>query len=942
MFREFLGLFGHVRRPQHRSAAARRAGRPYRGWLRVEELEARLVPSWTVSTFGGVFRAVEGSNPNTPLTVTVLNGQDAILANGQTFTSSPALHNRIEIDGNGNGATVTVQANLTAVTAVLRGNSTANVGNGSLSGIGDTVYLENPPDHNVVNIDDHNDSAAHTATIGTFATGQSTGYLAGVSPGIIEWVSADTSQANIVLGPGTSTVNVEGVSAPTVVSNRATATVNVGSGGSLSGILRPLFLENPPSFDTVNIFDQNDSAAHTATIRNPVSLNELTGVAPGIIRWVSADTSQANIHLGPGTSTVNVQGISVPTTVFNQALATVNVGFNGNLSAIQATLLLENEPSFDTVNIFDQNDFAAHTATISTVTRPGDSSLGQLAGVSPGVIRWDYLDTSQANIHLGPGTSTVNVQGIGVPTTVFNQAFATVNVGLNGRVSGILRTLLLENEPSFDTVNIFDQNDLDPHTAFISTVTRPGDSPLGQLAGISPGVIQWDTWDTSAVNIHLGPGTTIVNVLGTGVLTNLFNVAAATVNIGSGDSVADIQGALRLENELGYDTVFINDQADTTARTAIIDTLFRDRDTPLGRLTIHGVAPITWDDPYTSSVTVNTGSGGAAVTVLSTSPTTAVTVNGNPAAVNALGDANLDTTWGILSTNAGFFSNSAATVHFTGFGNLSGDSSNDIFNFLTDGARITGTIYGGGGSNTLDLSAMSVDLTVNVLRANVGYIPGVVGEFDFIQNVTTGSGNDRFVFRDGASLSGTVDGGGGSDTLDYSSGWSGNTLVNLQTGTASGIGHVSNVQNVLGASGGGAGFYNILVGNGGNLLQGGFGRRNLLTAGGAASTLIGGDDDDILIGGTTAYDAEADMHSLIAIMNYWANTGYFDPYATRVNNLLYGVGVPVLDAAHATSNGGGNLMQGNGGGAGELNLFYGDLALDSYDWDPATETFVSV
>jgi hypothetical protein len=36
------------------------------------------------------------------------------------------------------------------------------------------------------------------------------------------------------------------------------------------------------------------------------------------------------------------------------------------------------------------------------------------------------------------------------------------------------------------------------------------------------------------------------------------------------------------------------------------------------------------------------------------------------------------------------------------------------------------------------------------------------------------------------------------------------------------------------------------------------------------------------------------------------------------------------------------LMQANGGGASELNLFYGDLALDSYDWDPANETFVGV
>jgi hypothetical protein len=69
-----------------------------------------------------------------------------------------------------------------------------------------------------------------------------------------------------------------------------------------------------------------------------------------------------------------------------------------------------------------------------------------------------------------------------------------------------------------------------------------------------------------------------------------------------------------------------------------------------------------------------------------------------------------------------------------------------------------------------------------------------------------------------------------------------------------------------GRNGGGAGVYNVLVGNGGNVLTGGNGRCNLLIAGSSASTLHGGDDDDILIGGRTAYDR--DVASLMAIMDY--------------------------------------------------------------------------
>jgi hypothetical protein len=48
--------------------------------------------------------------------------------------------------------------------------------------------------------------------------------------------------------------------------------------------------------------------------------------------------------------------------------------------------------------------------------------------------------------------------------------------------------------------------------------------------------------------------------------------------------------------------------------------------------------------------------------------------------------------------------------------------------------------------------------------------------------------------------------------------------------------------------------------------------------------------------------------------------------------------VHVLDATTVTGNGLGNTLTGNAG----LDLFYGALALDTYDWDPATETFVSV
>jgi hypothetical protein len=107
----------------------------------------------------------------------------------------------------------------------------------------------------------------------------------------------------------------------------------------------------------------------------------------------------------------------------------------------------------------------------------------------------------------------------------------------------------------------------------------------------------------------------------------------------------------------------------------------------------------------------------------------------------------------------------------------------------------------------------------------------------------------------------------------------------------------------------------------------------LLIAGVSAGTFVGGNDEDILIGGTTAYDR--DLASLQVIVAYW--TGPED-YGTRVANLTTGSGSPLLDATTVTANGGGNTLTGGPG----LDLFYGNLVLDTYDCDPATETFIPV
>jgi hypothetical protein len=249
-------------------------------------------------------------------------------------------------------------------------------------------------------------------------------------------------------------------------------------------------------------------------------------------------------------------------------------------------------------------------------------------------------------------------------------------------------------------------------------------------------------------------------------------------------------------------------------------------------------------------------------------------------------------------------------------------------------------IDGGSGTNTLQ--GPDRDTTWQITGSNAGSFTGGVS-FTSMQNLVGGAGADTFQFADGAGVNGVINGGGGTNALDYSAYASSNVVVDLQTAFATGVGgSIANIENVTGASGGGLGFYNILVGDGGNYLKGGTGRRNLLIAGASASTLVAGNDDDILIGGTTVYDQEADMHSLIALMTYWSSTTD-DFFATRVPNLLSGNGVPLLDPTTVTDNGGGNTLLGHTLSNTNHVLFYGsDPSQENTDYNPATDWWVPV
>jgi hypothetical protein len=834
--------------------------------------------------------------------------------------------------------------------------------------------------------------------------------------------SADyTSATTLDTGPGQDNVNVKGTSSAggsqgTLAVNTTTSpggggnnVVTIGNNGSLAGITNPVTVYNVPSRDQLVIDGHADATDHPNVV---IAATGITGLAPAALNftsysistltvkgssgnntyWVGGTPAYASMTLDTGGSTdplkgvnnVNVGATSAPLAVTTTTglggggRNVVNItNLAGTLAGIQAPVSVTNPVSYDTVNVFDGLDTTPHTATIDTV---GSSGRLTLSGASaPAPITWAYSDTSAANIWTGSGTAAINVLGTGTTTNLFANAPATINIGSSGgpgSLAGIHGPVNLENEGGPNTVVINDQNDASAQTAVVRTVTRPDGPAMGQLhfqGTAVPADISWDYDDTATATINTGSGGINVTVQGTSApTTTIINGNPAATNMLQGPNATtswNVTGANQGNFSSDLASATFTGFQNLTGGNVWYNSFTFANGATLSGLLDGGQGIGTLSLAYSSDLTVNitgydagnvrTASGGGVVFAFSRIDSVATgsannnrfvfsnsgritAINGGTGTNNTL-DASAVTssqTVFIYGVNAGTVP--GMVFEFANIQNVISGSGNNTFVF-GDGARLDGSADGGsGGTNTLDATPYTTGRPFSITGASGGAVAGMVGTFGDFQNVIgAGSGGNTFAFSDGGSLAGRLDGGVGvNNLLDYSASWSGNVIVNLQTGQASGVaGRVSNIVNVTGASG--AGGYNLLVGNGNNVLTGGNGRRNLLIAGGSgASTLIGGDDEDILIAGTTNYDTNA--AALLDIMNVWTGGNpLYQSYADRVNRLTNDASYAwSLDAATVHSNNFLNTLTGKPGGATALDLYFASLA-DTTDATPS-DTVIAI
>lgn len=182
-----------------------------------------------------------------------------------------------------------------------------------------------------------------------------------------------------------------------------------------------------------------------------------------------------------------------------------------------------------------------------------------------------------------------------------------------------------------------------------------------------------------------------------------------------------------------------------------------------------------------------------------------------------------------VAAGGGFIVNNAGGVIISTDRGILIDNGSQGNSFAVTNISNAGTIEGSNGVGIKLISTFADTIT------NTGTITGGNG-----QAIQFGAGNNTLILGNTSVISGSTNGEGGQDTLDYSIWDAGGVTVNLASGSASGTGGVGNFEIIRGSNGDDR----LFGGNGDNTLYGGVG--NDLLDGGLVGTnhLNGGTGDD--------------------------------------------------------------------------------------------------
>ena len=281
-----------------------------------------------------------------------------------------------------------------------------------------------------------------------------------------------------------------------------------------------------------------------------------------------------------------------------------------------------------------------------------------------------------------------------------------------------------------------------------------------------------------AIPIALAGNVTVANV-GAKPLTIAgdVNLGANTLTVSTNTGTVSISGAVSGTGGLVKTGTGELDLVGATANTYTGMTVVTDGTVRVGKTGGGGVIGIAGD------VQVGDGVGAAKSAVLQLDTSNNIADTGN-VTVNADGFVSLaagvtDTVNNLIVNAGGAVATGTGALTVAGTATIAGTAGNDTFVLTqeTPGTAVTvngtavGTITGKvvldgvGGNDTL--TGSDTGGTFTVTAANAG-TRGPNVSFVNIGNLVGGAGDDTFAFANGATLTGTVDGGKGTNTLDYS------------------------------------------------------------------------------------------------------------------------------------------------------------------------------
>jgi hypothetical protein len=567
-----------------------------------------------------------------------------------------------------------------------------------------------------------------------------------------------------VTGTGVGTLN-------TVVSFTALESLQGGAGADsfvlgANGRLTGLVIGGD-GVDTVNLAAK--TTAHTANLLTN-TLTSTGGIA-GIESFVGG-VSTADVFVGANAPNAwNITGR-------NAGTLNVTTNFSGfeNLTGgtgVDSFVFGSAGQITGTVNAGTGADVANFTA----VTSPLQVQLGATPAITGLVGRYSGLERIEGNSVAGGqilGTNAITAWGVTTAGEV------VVNGGTYAGIPSVVGGTLAD------------------------TITGPAAATRWAISGVNAGSVSVGATSVAFSGVENLTG-------GTGVDSFVFGSAGQITGILNAGTGADVANFAAVTTPL---QVQLGTAAAITGLVGRYSGLERIEGNSVAGGQIRGTNAITaWALNTAGEVVVSGGTYAGIPSIVG--GTLADTITGPAAA----------TRWTLSGANAGSVSVGAASVAFTGIENLTGSTASDEF-FISPTGTLSGNLNGGTGTgiNSVDYSAWTTSVLVNLGTTSAGNATAVTGAMTSIGMVTGGTGNDTLTGR--ATLS------------------------------------------------------TILIGLGGNDVLTGGSQRDLLFGGTGADVLQGAGGDDLLIAGTTSFDR--DRAALLRIHSEWISTRTF---AQRTANI---------------------------------------------------------